>query len=205
MLNSVINNSVINNCKGGITITMGKSGPADKKLQEAQKEEQKAKKKTFAIAGVIAVFIIGFIIIKISSGGAGATGGADTTGTALGGIKILKSEVSETAKFYPYKAGKVKMEVLAVRASDGTIRTAFNTCQVCYDSGRGYYKQQGDELVCQNCGNRFQLDQIEKIKGGCNPVPIMKENKTEDDAYIVIPKAFMEENKGLFGGSNSKK
>ena len=170
---------------------MGKSSKTNKKAQAAQK----AKEKTFVVVGVIAVLIIGFVIIKIYSGG----GGAATTGAVSGDLKIQKSEVSEIAKFYPYKAGKTNMEVLAVKASDGTIRTAFNTCQVCYDSGRGYYKQQGDELICQNCGNRFQLDQIEVIKGGCNPVPIMKENKTEDDSYIVISQAFMEENKDLFG------
>lgn len=38
-----------------------------------------------------------------------------------------------------------------------TIRTAFNTCQVCYSSGRGYYVQEGNVLVCQNCGNRFGM------------------------------------------------
>lgn len=168
---------------------MGNSKKNIKKVQA----EQKTKRKTFAIVGVIAVLIIGFIIIKFSSDG------ADTTGAVLGDLKILKSEVSETAKFYPYKVGKTNMEVLAVKASDGTIRTAFNTCQVCYDSGRGYYKQQGDELVCQNCGNRFKLDQVEKIKGGCNPVPIMKENKTDDGTNIIIPQAFIEENKVLFG------
>jgi hypothetical protein len=168
---------------------MSKSGQVSKKAQAAQK----AKKKTYAIVSVIAVLIIGFIVIKLGSGG------ADTTGTASGELKILKSDITETVKFYPYKAGKTNMEVLAVKASDGTIRTAFNTCQVCFDSGRGYYNQQGDELVCQNCGNRFSLDQIEKIKGGCNPVPIMKENKTEDDENIIISQAFMEENKGLFG------
>jgi len=90
------------------------------------------------------------------------------------------------------------MEVLAVKASDGTIRTALNTCQVCFASGKGYYKQQGDELICQNCGNRFKIDQIEKIRGGCNPVPITKENKTEDEESIIISQAFMEEHKELF-------
>lgn len=57
--------------------------------------------------------------------------------------------------------------------------------------------------VCQNCGNRFELDQIEKIKGGCNPVPITEENKTDDGEYIVISKDFLEQNKELF--SNWKK
>ena len=168
---------------------MGNSRRTYKKVQVAKK----TKNKTFVIIGVIAVLIVSFIIIKFISGG------SDTTGTVSGDIKILKSEVSETAKFYPYMAGKTYMEVLAVKASDGTIRTAFNTCQVCYDSGKGYYKQQRDELVCQNCGNRFQIDQVEKIRGGCNPVPITKENKIEDDTSIVISQAFLEENKGLFG------
>ena len=91
------------------------------------------------------------------------------------------------------------MEIIALKAPDGTIRTAFNTCQVCYDSGRGYYVQEGDVLVCQNCGNRFSADQVELVKGGCNPVPILAENKTDNGATITIPKDFLEQNKDLFG------
>lgn len=111
---------------------------------------------------------------------------------------ILKSEVSETAKFYPYKADNVYMEVIAVKAKDGTIRTALNTCQVCYASGKGYYKQKGDALVCQNCGNVFNIDQVEKMKNGCNPVPATNEDKKDDGNNIVISKTFMQENKNLF-------
>ncbi|MGE5614449.1 MAG: DUF2318 domain-containing protein [Bacillota bacterium] len=166
-----------------------KASSANKKAIAARK----AKKNTFVAVVAIAVLITGFIIIKFG------LGGADATNAESVDLKIIKSEITETARFYPYKAGKTYMEVLAVEASDGTIRTAFNTCQVCYDSGRGYYKQQGDVLICQNCGNMFRPDQIEIIKGGCNPVPITKENKTEDDENIVIPQAFMEANKGLFG------
>lgn len=156
-------------------------------------KSNQANKKALAAVGVIAVLFIGFIIAKLGSGGSGSTG------IASGDLTIPKSEVSETAKFYPYKAGNTNMEVLAVKAGDGTVRTAFNTCQVCFDSGRGYYKQEGDELVCQNCGNRFHIDQIERIRGGCNPVPILKEDKTEDETNIIISQAFMEANKGLFG------
>jgi len=113
-------------------------------------------------------------------------------------LKILKSEITDEAKFYPYKAGDTYMEVFAVKASDGSIRTALNTCQVCFDSGRGYYKQQGNKVVCQNCGNVFGVDDIEVIKGGCNPVPVMQEDKTEDGEYITIKKEFLAANKELF-------
>ena len=53
---------------------------------------------------------------------------------------IPVKNISSTAQFYPVDVDGTQMEVLAVKAPDGTIRTAFNTCQVCYDSGRGYYK-----------------------------------------------------------------
>lgn len=90
------------------------------------------------------------------------------------------------------------MEIAAVRASDGTVRTVFNTCQICYDSGRGYFKQNGEYLVCQNCGNRFHINQLEKVKGGCNPVPITAEDKKEVGDYIVISGDFLSAGKDYF-------
>jgi uncharacterized membrane protein len=107
------------------------------------------------------------------------------------GIIIKKKDITETATFIPYSVNGLKMEIIAVKASDGTIRTALNTCQVCYRSGRGYYKQEGDVFVCQNCGNRFRVDQVEKLKGGCNPVPILEGDKTDLGATIGISKQYL--------------
>ena len=123
---------------------------------------------------------------------------ANATLTPAGDMKISKKDITATASFYQYRSGAVLMEVLAVRAPDGTVRTAFNTCQVCYSSGRGYYTQKGDVLVCNNCGNKFKTSQVELIKGGCNPVAIGKDLKTEDEDFIIISKALFEEAKPLF-------
>ncbi len=168
---------------------MGNTRQVSKKSQPVKKSN----KNTIIVVGAVVLLLLAFVIIKaVSRGEAGTAASSE-------GIKIVKSEITETAKFYPYKAGKTNMEVLAVKANDGTIRTAFNTCQVCYASGKGYYVQEGDEMVCQNCSNRFQLDKIEIIKGGCNPVPIMDENKTDDGTNIVISGDFLEASKDLFG------
>jgi Membrane iron-sulfur containing protein FtrD-like len=107
------------------------------------------------------------------------------------GIIIKKKDISATATFIPYSYNGLMMEVIAVKASDGTIRTALNTCQICYQSGRGYYKQDGGVFVCQNCGNRFAVDQVELIKGGCNPVPILGDDKTDLGATIGISKQYL--------------
>lgn len=108
-------------------------------------------------------------------------------------IVIDTKSVTEQPNYYPAVINGVNLEVIAVKASDGTIRTAFNTCQVCYSSGKGYYEVEGDELVCQNCGNRFGMDDVEVTKGGCNPVPITPEYKTETDETITISKDFLEQ------------
>ena len=115
-----------------------------------------------------------------------------------GDMVIPKADITETAKFYEYDELETYMEVLAVKASDGTIRTAFNTCQVCYASGRGYYVQEDDVLICQNCGNRFKMDDVEVARGGCNPVPVFEEWKTETDSTITIPKDLFAEVEGIF-------
>jgi hypothetical protein len=115
-----------------------------------------------------------------------------------GDLQIQKKEVTSTASFYQYKVDGVLIEILALRAPDGTVRTALNTCQVCYSSGRGYYVQQGDVLVCQNCRNRFKASQVEIIKGGCNPIPITAELKTETADTITIGKWLFSEAKPFF-------
>jgi uncharacterized membrane protein len=113
-------------------------------------------------------------------------------------LVIPLAEITENAVFYPVDIGGTRLEVLAVKAPDGTVRTAFNTCQVCYSSGRGYYKQAGTVLVCQNCGNRFRMSQVGVRSGGCNPVPIPAANKTVTDTAITISKDFLTEARAIF-------
>ncbi len=152
---------------------------------------KKSYKLIFAIIAAIIVVSAGIFIIKFA-------GNDSQNNVAVADIVISKSQITDKVTFYPVKAGKTNMEVLAVKASDGTIRTAFNTCQVCNGSPRAYYKQEGDVIVCQNCGNRFSMDMIEQQRGGCNPIPIYRENKKEDAENITISKDFIENNKELF-------
>ena len=108
------------------------------------------------------------------------------------------ADVNENALFFPVDIDGIRMEVLAVKTSDGVIRTAFNTCQVCYASGRGYFVQTGTLLVCQNCGNRYRMNQVERRAGGCNPVPIFPANKTVTSDSITISKEFLKQASVIF-------
>ena len=115
-------------------------------------------------------------------------------------LVIQIADITENALFYPVDINGMRIEVLAVRAPDGTIRTAFNTCQVCYSSGKGYFVQTETVLVCQNCGRRFRMSQVERQAGGCNPVAIFPANKTVSDSTIVISKEYLKQARNLFAG-----
>ena len=101
-------------------------------------------------------------------------------------LAIPIADLSQTASFYKADLDGTEVELVALKDSKGNLRTAFNACQVCYSSGRGYYVQNGEYLVCQNCGNSFTIDQVGIASGGCNPWPILDSDRTVTDDEIQI-------------------
>jgi uncharacterized membrane protein len=151
-------------------------------------------KKNMRLIVTVAVFAIALICIF-----AAVNAGRGTAAVAVDqDLTIPIKDITATAKFYPIDIEGTRLEVLAVKAPDGSLRTAFNICQSCFDSGLGYYKQEGDVLVCQNCGAQFRMDQVGVLAGGCNPVPILPENRITNETAIIIPQAFLTKAKFIF-------
>jgi uncharacterized membrane protein len=63
------------------------------------------------------------------------------------------------------------VDFFVLKSADGILRAAIDSCDVCFRSGLGYY-QEGDNMVCKNCGQKFASNKINIIKGGCNPAPL---------------------------------
>lgn len=103
-----------------------------------------------------------------------------------GYLAIPIADLSQTASFCKADLDGTEVELVALKDSKGNLRTAFNACQVCYSSGKGYYVQDGNYLVCQNCGNSFTIDQVGIASGGCNPWPILDSDRTVTDDEIQI-------------------
>lgn len=169
--------------------------------------------KNFNLKRLAFITVVAIVAIAVAYGYesiAGTKTSSDNKKTEVAVVKdsdlvISVKDITESATFYPANINGTDLEVIAVKAPDGTIRTAFNTCQVCYSSGRGYYKQEGSQLICQNCGNRFGMGDVEVTKGGCNPVPITNEYKKVDTETITISKDFLTEATVIFKNwSNGK-
>ena len=125
-------------------------------------------------------------------------GAAETAAPSGSDLIVNTDEIGNQASFFDYDADGVTVQVLAVRASDGTVRLALNTCQVCNGSPYAYFVQDGDDFVCQNCHNRFSSTDVGEVSGGCNPVPITAEVYKEENGTLVIPASFLDENANRF-------
>jgi hypothetical protein len=86
------------------------------------------------------------------------------------------------AHYYTYVHNGQSIEFFILKSKDGIVRAAFNACDVCYPFKKGY-RQEGDEVVCNNCGRRFPANQINEVQGGCNPSPLKR--AVEGDALLI--------------------
>lgn len=75
-----------------------------------------------------------------------------------------------------------KIRFFVVKSTDGIIRAAFDACDVCWRSKKGYV-QQGNDMVCVNCGLKFRTDKVNVVTGGCNPAAL---NRTVQGGNIII-------------------
>jgi hypothetical protein len=86
------------------------------------------------------------------------------------------------AHHYTYMHEGQPIEFFVLKSQDGIVRAAFNACDVCFDARKGY-TQDGDHMVCNNCGRRFPADQINVVHGGCNPSPLTR--VVEGDNLVI--------------------
>jgi uncharacterized membrane protein len=87
-----------------------------------------------------------------------------------GSVVIPVSKVSDgKAHYYKFTDGGKEINFFVVKGSDGMLHTAFDACDVCFREKKGY-EQQGDKMVCKNCGMKFPSARIGAASsGGCNP------------------------------------
>ncbi|MEE8398014.1 MAG: DUF2318 domain-containing protein [Desulfobacterales bacterium] len=87
-----------------------------------------------------------------------------------------------SARYFQYADSGTTIRYFVLKSSDGVIRAAFDACDVCWREGKGY-QQEGDVMVCRNCGQRFASVRVNEVKGGCNPAPI--DRKIRGDQVVL--------------------
>ncbi len=164
-------------------------------------DEKRSKLPLIAIA-LCAVFVaVGatmYIIIPFGKGG--STGNvAATTAPHTDQVEYAVNQFSDgKARHFSYSIGQQTVSYFILKSSDGIIRAAFDACDVCWPAGKGYV-QQGDQMICRNCGRKFDSIRINEVKGGCNPAPL---NRRIEGDRLIIQKADILDGLRYFNFSN---
>lgn len=127
-------------------------------------------------------------------------------GETVRDVNIKKSSLSaDKVTFRGVKPLDTK--IMAVIASDGTVRLAFDDCLSCYynDGVRAHFKDTGTSVVCDNCGCETLYDDIGILSYECTPYPILNDYIIEDDTTVEIRSDFLEECKDMLGVLRSGK
>ena len=86
------------------------------------------------------------------------------------------------AKHFDFQDGERTIRYFVIKSADGVLRAAFDACDVCWPAGKGYY-QDGDYMVCRNCGRKFASTLVNEVQGGCNPAPL---KRTVENGMLVL-------------------
>jgi len=154
--------------------------------QEKRAQFQQEKRRRLLPLVIVALVVLAAAGI-VGWKAVGDRGGAYPMVAVKGGtVTIPVAQVDDgKAHFFSYRSGDAQVDFFVLRSHDGTIRAAFDACDVCYQARKGY-RQEGDVMICNNCNQQFRSDLINEVKGGCNPAPIQR---SLVDGSIVIAAA----------------
>jgi len=160
------------------------------------------------------------VILLLTRGvSAFAGGGAEQERIALNQRKpkivnqdlvIQIADINEYVSFYPVEIDGMQMEIIAVKAPDGSIRTVFNACHFCYQRNNdpkaaGYFAQITGLRLVSLCGSErvYTMDKIQISSTACHPEPILPENRILTSSTLTITRNYLQRAKIMFGEMKS--
>lgn len=177
-----------------------KTQERERKKAEFSEPSRPKNKTTIALIAVLLVVVAVGVYLAFSSSSNNPTATAVATTAAPNApesrdIRISLSDISGAAKFFDYKLSDNKpVRFFVIKSSDGVYRAALDACDTCYHAKKGYH-QEGDDMICNNCGLHFHSSQINEVHGGCNPVGLPR---TIEGNQLVIKASELESRGGYF-------
>jgi FTR1 family protein len=119
----------------------------------------------FAFLAVILLLTADFVYARAASKPAAARELTVVNGV----VTIPLSELTDSnLHFYSADSGGTQLRFLVIHKRNGQYAVALDACQIC--GARGY-RQEGDNIICRNCGAAIYAPSIGD-SGGCNPIPV---------------------------------
>jgi high-affinity iron transporter len=141
--------------------------PAERRMREWEYRRQR--RWSFAAAILCALVVIS-LAAEFAYGRAMAAPTPAKILTAQDNqVRIPLSELTDQSlHFYTADVNGTVIRFLVIHKTNGDYTTALDACQIC---GRAGYRQEGQNVICRNCGASIYVPSIGD-HGGCNPIPV---------------------------------
>lgn len=143
-------------------------------------ERRKDRRWTFAAATAFLLVILTLAADFVYARVAAAPPEAQTLSASDNQVRIPTASVSD-GKLHIFSVDNngTALRFLIIRKPDGSWGTALDACMICGWAG---YRQDGENVVCRNCGSAIYIPTIGQA-GGCNPVGIP--SRTEGNELVL--------------------
>lgn len=154
----------------------------------------RARRITPTTIGGIAIVILSVVLVYMIASGTAES--ANPAGPAGQDLSLDAAQFEDgVARFYTHTTAEGRpVRFFVMKSADGVIRAAFDACDTCYREKKGY-KQQGTDMICNNCNRSFRSVDINVLQGGCNPAPL---DRSVSNGRVVLTTTALSAGAGYF-------
>jgi high-affinity iron transporter len=152
--------------------------PAQRRMREWEFRRQR--RWSFAAAILCVLVVLSLAAEFVYARAMNAPSQAKMLAGENGQVRIPLSELNDSSlHYYAADVDNTVIRFLVIHRMNGDYATALDACQIC---GRQGYRQEGQNVVCRNCGAAIYIPSIGE-SGGCNPIGV--KSRVEGGEVIV--------------------
>jgi high-affinity iron transporter len=152
--------------------------PAQRRMREWEFRRQR--RWSFAAAILCVLVVLALAAEFVYARAMNAPSQAKMLTGENGQVRIPLSELNDSSlHYYAADLDNTVIRFLVIHRMNGDYATALDACQIC---GRQGYRQEGQNVVCRNCGAAIYIPSIGE-SGGCNPIGV--KSRVEGGEVIV--------------------
>jgi high-affinity iron transporter len=159
-------------------VTEEAANPAARRMREFEFRRQR--RWSFAAAILCIAVVISFAGDYVYGRVAAAPSPARTLIAQDNLVRIPLSDLTDSSlHFYTADVDGSAIRFLVIHKLNGDYAAALDACQICGTAG---YRQEGQSVICRNCGAAIYIPSIGQ-SGGCNPISV--KSRVEGGEVIV--------------------
>jgi high-affinity iron transporter len=152
--------------------------PAERRMREWEFRRQR--RWSFAAAILCVLVVLSLAAEFVYSRATNAQEPARVLVAQNNQVRIPLGDLQDSSvHFYTADVNSTVIRFLVIHRGNGDYATALDACQICGTAG---YRQEGQNVICRNCGATIYIPSIGE-SGGCNPIPV--KSQVENGEVIV--------------------